>query len=136
MPSVPTEPPSVPQVVPHAKPRWDRAEGAALVVEFTEQRGRGSQRQFAREAGVPVQINSAGSLLTIFFNENPIKNYDDAKKSDTKKFAKFFTEMLDRGIFLPPSQYEALFISAAHTEAEIDHTIQAAKESIEAMRQS
>jgi glutamate-1-semialdehyde 2,1-aminomutase len=83
-----------------------------------------------REAGVPAQINSAGSLLTIFFNENPIKNYDDAKKSDTNKFAKFFTEMLDRGIFLPPSQYEALFISAAHTEADINQTIQAARESL------
>jgi glutamate-1-semialdehyde 2,1-aminomutase len=83
-----------------------------------------------RDAGVPAQINSAGSLLTIFFNENPIHNYDDAKKSDTKKFAKFFNEMLDRGIFLPPSQYEALFVSAAHTESDIEKTIQAARESL------
>jgi glutamate-1-semialdehyde 2,1-aminomutase len=87
-----------------------------------------------KEVNIPVQINSAGSLLTIFFNENPIKNYDDAKKSDTTKFAKFFNEMLDRGIFLPPSQYEALFVSAVHTEADINHTIHAAKESIQAMR--
>jgi glutamate-1-semialdehyde 2,1-aminomutase len=83
-----------------------------------------------KEANLPVQINSAGSLLTIFFNENPIYNYDDAKKSDTKKFAKFFNEMLDRGIFLPPSQYEALFVSAAHTESDIEKTIQAARESL------
>jgi glutamate-1-semialdehyde 2,1-aminomutase len=86
-----------------------------------------------REAGVPAQINSAGSLLTIFFNENPIKNYDDAKKSDTTEFAKFFTEMLDRGIFLPPSQYESLFVSAAHTEADINQTIQAARESLKSI---
>jgi glutamate-1-semialdehyde 2,1-aminomutase len=86
-----------------------------------------------REAGVPAQINSAGSLLTIFFNENPIHNYDDAKKSDTNKFAKFFNEMLDRDIFLPPSQYEALFISAAHTEADINETIQAARESLKSI---
>src|SRR5271154_2308916 len=86
-----------------------------------------------KEVNIPVQINSAGSLLTIFFNENPIHNYDDAKKSDTKKFAKFFNEMLDRGIFLPPSQYEALFVSAAHTEADIQKTIQAARESLESI---
>ena len=83
-----------------------------------------------KEANIPVQINSAGSLLTIFFSENPIRNYDDAKTSDTKKFAEFFNEMLDRGIFLPPSQYEALFVSAAHTESDIEKTIQAARESL------
>jgi glutamate-1-semialdehyde 2,1-aminomutase len=86
-----------------------------------------------KEANIPVQINSAGSLLTIFFNENSIRNYDDAKKSDTKKFAKFFNEMLDRGIFLPPSQYEALFVSAAHTESDIEKTIQVARESLKSI---
>ena len=86
-----------------------------------------------KEANIPAQINSAGSLLTIFFNENPIRNYDEAKKSDTKKFAKFFNEMLDRGIFLPPSQYEALFISAAHTESDIEKTIQAARETLKSI---
>ena len=83
-----------------------------------------------KQANVPVQINSAGSLLTIFFNENLIQNYEDAKKSDTKKFAGFFNKMLDRGIFLPPSQYEALFVSAAHTDSDIDRTIEAARESL------
>ena len=87
-------------------------------------------RKAFQEANVPVQINAAGSLLTIFFNENPIQNYDDAKKSDSKKFAKFFHEMLNRGIFLPPSQYEALFLSAAHTDSDIDRTIEAARESL------
>jgi glutamate-1-semialdehyde 2,1-aminomutase len=86
-------------------------------------------RKAFKAANVPVQINAAGSLLTIFFNENPIQNYEDAKKSDTKKFAQFFNAMLDQGIFLPPSQYEALFLSAAHTESDIDRTIEAARKS-------
>jgi glutamate-1-semialdehyde 2,1-aminomutase len=62
-----------------------------------------------------------------------VHNYNDAKKSDTKKFAKFFQEMLKRGIFLPPSQYEALFVSAAHTDADIARTISAARESLAAL---
>ena len=85
----------------------------------------GLRKVFA-ESRIPVQINEAGSLVTIFFNPNPIKNYDDAKKSDTGQFASFFTKMLDQGVFLPPSQYEALFVSAAHTEADIERTIKAA----------
>ena len=86
-----------------------------------------------KESGVPGQVNVAGSLLTLFFCEHPVRNYDDAKKSDTTKFGKFFQEMLERGIFLPPSQYEALFVSAAHTDAEIDRTISAARESMAAL---
>ena len=74
----------------------------------------------------------AGSLLTLFFSEQPVRNYDDAKKSDTARFGKFFQEMLERGIFLPHSQYEALFVSAAHTDADIDRTIAAAHESLAA----
>jgi glutamate-1-semialdehyde 2,1-aminomutase len=72
-------------------------------------------------------------LLTIFFSENPIYNYADAKKSNTARFGRFFQEMLRRGIFLPPSQYEALFVSAAHTDPEIDATIAAAHESLMAL---
>jgi glutamate-1-semialdehyde 2,1-aminomutase len=87
-------------------------------------------RAAAKKAGVPVQVNCVGSLVTIFFNSVPVRNYDDAKKSDTRRFASFFQGMLKRGIFLPPSQYEALFVSAAHTEKEIDQTIQACEESL------
>ena len=86
-----------------------------------------------KESGVAGQVNVAGSLLTLFFCEHPVRNYDDAKKSDTTKFGKFFQEMLERGIFLPPSQYEALFVSAAHTDAEIGRTISAARESMAAL---
>jgi glutamate-1-semialdehyde 2,1-aminomutase len=87
-------------------------------------------RAAAKKAGVPAQVNSVGSLVTIFFNSQPVRNYDDAKKSDTRRFASFFQGMLKRGIFLPPSQYEALFVSAAHTDAEIDRTIAACEESL------
>jgi glutamate-1-semialdehyde 2,1-aminomutase len=90
-------------------------------------------RSALKEAGVAGQVNVAGSLLTLFFCEQPVRNYDDAKKSDTKKFGKFFQEMLEHGIFLPPSQYEALFVSAAHIDADIDRTIAAARESLAAL---
>jgi glutamate-1-semialdehyde 2,1-aminomutase len=89
-----------------------------------------------RDAGIPGIVNTAGSLLTLFFSENPIRNYADAKKSDTARFGRFFQEMLRRGIFLPPSQYEALFVSAAHSDSEIDATIAAARESLAALRTS
>ena len=90
-------------------------------------------RSALKETGVAGQVNVAGSLLTLFFCEQPVRNYDDAKKSDTQKFGKFFQEMLERGIFLPPSQYEALFVSAAHTDADIDRTIAAARASLAAL---
>jgi glutamate-1-semialdehyde 2,1-aminomutase len=90
-------------------------------------------RNALKEARVPGHVNVAGSLLTLFFCEQPVRNYDDAKKSDTAKFGRFFQEMLERGIFLPPSQYEALFVSAAHSDADIDRTIAAARESLAAL---
>jgi len=83
-----------------------------------------------RDVGAPAHVNAVGSLVTLFFCAGPVRNYDDAKKSDTKRFAAFFTAMLDRGIFLAPSQYEALFVSAAHTDADIERTISACRESL------
>ena len=85
------------------------------------------------DAGIPAQINATGSLSTIFFTPEPVRNYADAKRSDTKRYARFFREMLDRGIFIAPSQFEAAFLSAAHTSADVDHTIAAARESLQAM---
>jgi glutamate-1-semialdehyde 2,1-aminomutase len=87
-------------------------------------------------SGVPGVVNIAGSLLTIFFTDAPVNNYANAKKSDTARFGLFFQEMLRRGIFLPPSQYEALFVSAAHSDAEIDGTIAAARESLSVLRRA
>src|ERR1700722_14450538 len=85
------------------------------------------------ETGVEGVVNVAGSLLTIFFAGGPVRDYADAKKSDTARFGKFFQEMLRRGIFLPPSQFEALFVSAAHTNEDVDQTIAAARESLGAL---
>jgi glutamate-1-semialdehyde 2,1-aminomutase len=83
-----------------------------------------------RETGVPAKVVHAGSLLTLFFSGGAIQNYADAKMCDTRRFAAFFRSMLDRGIFLAPSQFEALFVSTAHTDADIDRTIAACRESL------
>jgi glutamate-1-semialdehyde 2,1-aminomutase len=87
-------------------------------------------RQTAVDCGVAAQVNSFGSLSTIFFAPSPVNNYTDAKRSDTKKYAQYFREMLNRGVFLAPSQFEAAFVSAAHTENDIEQTINAAHEAL------
>ncbi|OGP74021.1 MAG: glutamate-1-semialdehyde-2,1-aminomutase [Deltaproteobacteria bacterium RBG_16_49_23] len=79
----------------------------------------------AEEQGVPVSINRATGMFTLFFTGGTVRDYFSAKTSDTKRFAKFFTEMLDQGIYLPPSQFEAWFISLAHTQKDLDKTIEA-----------
>jgi glutamate-1-semialdehyde 2,1-aminomutase len=84
-------------------------------------------------SGVPGEINISGSLLTMFFISSPVRDYAGAKRSDTARFAAFFREMLARGILLPPSQFEALFVSAAHTNDDIDRTIDAASASLRAV---
>jgi glutamate-1-semialdehyde 2,1-aminomutase len=90
-------------------------------------------RQTLDETGIPGQINATGSLATLFFSAEPVRNYSDAKRSDTKRYARFFREMLDRGIFLAPSQFEAKFVSAAHTSEDISRTIAAARDSLKAI---
>ena len=87
-------------------------------------------RKAIADAGVVAQVNSIGSLATVFFAPRPVTNYAEAKDSDTKRYARYFREMLSRGIFLAPSQFEAAFVSAAHTAEDIDRTIRAASESL------
>ncbi len=84
----------------------------------------------ATDAGVPHQVQRAGSMLTLFFTDRPVTSYDEAKTCDTTGFGRFFWAMLDRGVYLPCSQFEAAFVSAAHTEADIDRTIAAAREAL------
>jgi glutamate-1-semialdehyde 2,1-aminomutase len=84
----------------------------------------------AQEAGVPYQLARAGSMFTLFFTTEPVTDYPSALKSDTKRFAKFFWALMDRGIYLPCSQFEAAFVSTAHTEADIARTIGAAREAL------
>jgi glutamate-1-semialdehyde 2,1-aminomutase len=83
----------------------------------------------AERAGVPVYVARCGSMITVFFQHGPVRHLADAKKSDTARFSKFHAAMLKRGHYLPPSQFEAWFVSNAHTFADIDKTIDAAKES-------
>jgi glutamate-1-semialdehyde 2,1-aminomutase len=87
-------------------------------------------RAALQQAGIPAQANATGSLLTVFFSADPVRDYAGAKKSDTLRFAAFFREMLARGVLLPPSQFEALFVSAAHTDDDIERTLAAAKSSL------
>ena len=88
-------------------------------------------RSALAETGVSGQVNLTGSLLTIFFTGAPVRDYAGAKKSDTARFAAFFREMLSHGVLLPPSQFEALFVSAAHTDDDIGRTIAAARASLQ-----
>jgi glutamate-1-semialdehyde 2,1-aminomutase len=88
----------------------------------------------ATDARIPHTVQRIGSMLTLFFHDGPVKNYEDACRSDTKLFARFFWEMLARGVYLPCSQFEALFVSNAHTKDDIDRTVQAAKDSLRAIQ--
>jgi len=87
-------------------------------------------RQALAEFKIPGQVNATGSLTTLFFTANPVRSYGDAKRSDTKRYARFFREMLERGVFLAPSQFEAAFVSAAHTPEDVARTIAAARKSL------
>jgi glutamate-1-semialdehyde 2,1-aminomutase len=90
-------------------------------------------RQALSEAHIPAQVNATGSLATVFFTPDPVRNYSDAKRSDTKRYARYFREMLDRGIFLAPSQFEAAFVSASHTSEDIDQTLCAARDTLKSI---
>lgn len=76
-----------------------------------------------------VTVNRVGSMMTWFFTPAPVTDYDTAKHSETNRFKRFFHAMIERGIYLPPSQFEALFVSAAHSEADLTRTLDAARES-------
>ncbi|HZM50978.1 MAG TPA: glutamate-1-semialdehyde 2,1-aminomutase [Vicinamibacteria bacterium] len=86
------------------------------------------------EADVKVTINRVGSMITLFFTPGPVHDYASAKTSDTALFARFFHELLARGIYFPPAQYEAAFVSLAHTESDIDATVRAAGEIFRELR--
>lgn len=75
------------------------------------------------EKGIPVTINQIGSMLTVFFTEGPVKDFDSARKSDTRLFSAFFHAILKRGLYIPPSQFESWFLSLAHTESDIYMTL-------------
>ena len=84
-----------------------------------------------KKLGLNYTVNRAGSLLCLFFKENPVENYDDAIKSDINKYNLYFREMLNRGILIGPSQFEAMFLSYAHSDEDIEYTIKCNYESLE-----
>jgi glutamate-1-semialdehyde 2,1-aminomutase len=81
----------------------------------------------AREAGIPICATRVGSMLGLFFQEGPVTDYASARRSDTARYARWFHGMLDRGVYLAPSQFEAAFMSDAHGDGEIDRTVAAAR---------
>jgi glutamate-1-semialdehyde 2,1-aminomutase len=123
------------------------AAGCAMLKQLRERKGEiypqleklGSQlvegvSAAAKEAGVPVCANRVGSMFTWFFQQGPVTDWESASQSDTNVFGKFFREMLDRGVYLPPSQYEAAFLGATHGDEDVQKTITAAKLAFAAMK--
>jgi glutamate-1-semialdehyde 2,1-aminomutase len=88
----------------------------------------------ARDAGVPLQVNAFGSVLTPFFTSTPVRDYQSALAANTGAYATFFQGMLKRGIYPPPSQFEAWFLSAAHTDTHIRKTVAGAREAMKEVR--
>ena len=85
----------------------------------------------AKAAGISVQVSQAGSMFGLFFSDKPVNNYDDAINADQEKFKKYFISMLEQGIYLAPSQFETGFMSSAHTDEDIEKTINAAFNNLE-----
>ena len=86
--------------------------------------------KIAADAGVPIRTNRVGSMFTWFFTPHAVTNFESASTSDTAAFARFHRAMLEAGVWLPPSQYEAAFVSAAHGAAEVEATLEAARSAL------
>lgn len=85
--------------------------------------------QLSKKYGIDITVNQAGSMIGMFFKKAPVSNYQESKASDTAFFAQYYKEMADRGIFLPPSQFEGMFLSTKHTKQDIEDTLQAMDQS-------
>jgi glutamate-1-semialdehyde 2,1-aminomutase len=111
------------------KQKVENQDAYALLEDLGEQLATG-MKDAAAYAKVPIQFNSCGSMFCGYFTSEPVHNVADAMKSDRERFKKFFHAMLDAGIYLAPSQFEAGFISTAHTPADIAHTVRAAAKAL------
>jgi len=121
--------PRVPDRNPRAKESGTRAARPSNAYEKLEELGaqlEGGMRDAAKSANIPVTFNRCGSMFCSYFTDKPVHNLADAMHSDRTRFAKFFHGMLDAGIYLAPSQFEAGFLSTAHTSEDIDNTVRAA----------
>ena len=88
----------------------------------------------AKDANIPVTINRVGSIMSCFFTDKPVRNFDDVRSTNIKQFKRFFAEMLRQGIYLAPSAYEAMFVSLAHSKQDIEKTIEAAKNTFQKLK--
>lgn len=110
--------------------------GKPGVYESLEKKAAYLEEQFRRnaeEAGIPCQINRVGSMMSLFFTSQPVINFATAKTSDTKRFARYFQKLLDLGVFIAPSQFEGMFISTAHTQEDLDRTVEAQREALKSL---
>ena len=87
-------------------------------------------RQVIEERGLPLSINRVGSMATLFFHHGPVESWQDASACDTAAFAKYHQSMLEQGIYMPPSQYEAFFVSSAHKQDDVDRTVEAMEKAL------
>ena len=90
-------------------------------------------RQAGLEAGIPIRCSRVGGMFTVFFASSPVEDYETAKKSDIKAFGRYFVDMLNQGVYLPPSQFEAVFVSLAHSQDDLERTVAAARAAFERM---
>ena len=102
---------------------WERLEVSSAQLE-------GGLKSILSDLSLPLTVNRVGSMLTLFFTEGPVTDFKSATRSDTKRHARFFRSMLEHGVHLPPSQFEALFVSLAHEPDDLDHTLEAARKSL------
>ncbi len=107
--------------------RYEQLEAASALLEA-------GLADAAKDASVPLTINRVGSIMSCFFTNRPVRNFADVRSTNIKQFKRFFAEMLSLGFYLPPSAYEAMFISLAHTKADIEKTVQAAKNSFRRLK--
>ncbi len=116
-----------------AADRTNKTYGTYAAIEATAADLEAGLARAAAEAGVPIAINRVGSILSCFFTAGPVRNFDDVRATDVAAFKKFFAEMLRHGIYLAPSAFEAMFVSLAHTKQDIERTVEAARESFQAV---
>jgi glutamate-1-semialdehyde 2,1-aminomutase len=105
---------------------YDRLEEAGASLEA-------GMKEAARSANIPVRFNRIGSMFCAYFTDQPVHNLEDAMRSDRARFAKYFHAMLEEGVYVAPSQFEAGFISLAHTPADIETTVRAARKAMAAL---
>ena len=107
------------------------------IYEESEQKGAYLESEFKKSAekyGMNVRVNRVGSMMSVFFTDNDVTNFETASKSDTEKFKVYFNEMLKQGIYLAPSQFESLFLSDAHTQDDLEKTAAAFDKVMEILR--